>query len=117
MSVRVMTAESRKPTSWRKRAYRRIAERDGASCAACGIAERYVWRKGGLCGAYEQTGDYLQIVHRCTNLELEHTVPLHCGGTNDDDNLRLLCGPCHRAKTSAEQSARLKALGAGRNAR
>lgn len=106
----------RKATSWRKRAYKRIAERDGASCAVCGATERYTWRKGGLGGHYEEGGQY-QIVHRCTNLELEHTIALHLGGGNDDENLRLLCGNCHKSKTSAEQSSRLKALGAGRTAR
>lgn len=106
----------RKSTGWRRRAYKRIIERDGPACASCGVPERQTWRKGGLCGSYGGAGDFHQIVHPCTNLELEHALPLHLGGTNDDDNLRLLCVPCHRAKTSAEQSARLKALGAGRNA-
>lgn len=105
----------RKSSAWRKRAYGRIAERDGALCAVCGVSERYTYRKGGINSANEVHGRH-QIVLRCTNLELEHTVPLHCGGTNDDENLKLVCSPCHRAKTSAEQSARLKALGAGRNA-
>ena len=104
----------RKPTSWRKRAYKRIAARDGAACASCGVVEKRAWRKGGCSGSY-RAGDYHQIVHLCTNLELEHLLPLSAGGSNDDDNLRLMCGPCHKAKTVREQSDRLKALGAGRN--
>lgn len=100
----------RKPTSWRKRAYKRVAERDGAACAVCGAPEGYTYRKGGLSGSYGESGDFRQIVYRCSNLELEHQVPLHLGGTNDDENLKLLCSDCHRAKTSVEQSQRLKRL-------
>jgi len=33
--------------------------------------------------------------------EVDHIVPLADGGTNDDDNLRSLCRPCHAARTRA----------------
>jgi len=95
--------------------FKRIAQRDGAVCARCGEPNRK------LCVAAGQNqtedGHRFSWVYFRTSLELEHVIPLHLGGDNEMDNLRLLCGPCHRSKTSAEQSARLKALGAGRNAR
>lgn len=31
--------------------------------------------------------------------EIDHIVPLALGGTDDLSNLRLLCQPCHKAKT------------------
>lgn len=32
------------------------------------------------------------------NLEVDHIVPLSRGGTNDIDNLRILCKSCHRKR-------------------
>lgn len=32
--------------------------------------------------------------------ELDHIMPLSCGGTNDEDNLQLLCVKCHKYKTT-----------------
>lgn len=37
------------------------------------------------------------------NLEADHIVPLHRGGTNDSCNLQSLCRQCHAIKTAAEQ--------------
>lgn len=105
---------ARKSSSWRKKAFYRIAARDGLACAVCGVGNRKLCVVAGQNVTEE--GHPFSWVYFRTSLELEHVLPLHLGGTNDDDNLRLLCAPCHRAKTSAEQSARLKALGAGRNA-
>ena len=36
-------------------------------------------------------------------IELDHRLPLFMGGTNDDENLDLLCVPCHWAKTLEER--------------
>lgn len=33
-------------------------------------------------------------------VEMDHIVPLFKGGTNDDDNLQMLCVECHRKKTA-----------------
>jgi 5-methylcytosine-specific restriction endonuclease McrA len=38
--------------------------------------------------------------------QIDHTVPLEQGGSNDDSNLRPLCDACHKAKTAAEAGAR-----------
>lgn len=38
--------------------------------------------------------------------ECDHLVSLRDGGTNDLDNLRILCRDCHRAKTAKTRRAR-----------
>lgn len=35
--------------------------------------------------------------------EVDHIRPLAIGGTNELDNLQLLCSSCHRKKTSRDQ--------------
>ena len=60
----------------------RIAARDGYVCACCGL----VWQP-----SLDQ---------------VDHVVELEDGGTNDDDNLQLLCNACHGAKTRASAAAR-----------
>lgn len=32
--------------------------------------------------------------------EMDHIVPLFRGGSNDDDNLQMLCVECHRKKSA-----------------
>ena len=62
---------------------RRIMQRDGFACACCGA---------------------IRMDHEC-----DHVVPLEQGGSNDDENLQLLCGGpdrCHAAKTAAEAKER-----------
>lgn len=41
----------------------------------------------------------------CTAREVDHIIPVSEGGTDDHDNLRAACGPCHFAKTKAEATA------------
>lgn len=38
--------------------------------------------------------------------EIDHIVPLHKGGTDDETNLAGLCAPCHRAKTAKDMGYR-----------
>ena len=103
------TKGNRKGSSWRKQAFAKVAERDGLTCSQCGVAHRVIWRKQAPC--FSWLSDWLHtLVYPTSNLELDHRDPLHRGGTNDLENLWLLCRPCHQAKTSAEQSARLKGL-------
>ena len=40
--------------------------------------------------------------------ELDHVVPLHRGGSNDESNLQGLCKRCHLAKSNAERNAKPK---------
>jgi hypothetical protein len=36
-------------------------------------------------------------------LDVDHILPLASGGTNDRNNLQVLCHSCHSAKTAADQ--------------
>jgi len=38
-------------------------------------------------------------------LELDHIIPLHKGGRDDETNLQGLCVECHKAKTATDLSA------------
>jgi 5-methylcytosine-specific restriction endonuclease McrA len=35
--------------------------------------------------------------------EVDHIIPLELGGTNNDNNLHLLCSPCHIKKTAKDR--------------
>lgn len=50
---------------------KKILDRDGHFCACCGATER---------------------------LAIDHIVPVHFGGTNDEDNLQPLCTSCNSTK-------------------
>jgi 5-methylcytosine-specific restriction protein A len=46
--------------------------------------------------------------HRCAvcgdpAVEVDHIIPRSAGGTDDLDNLRAVCRPCHRVKSEAER--------------
>lgn len=61
----------------------RIQQRDMCTCRACGL---------------------VRMDH-----DVDHIVPLEQGGSNDDDNMQLLCsGPerCHALKTASEVKSR-----------
>lgn len=65
----------------------RIQKRDLYTCAACGRVRN--------------------------DHEVDHRVPLEQGGSNDYDNLQLLCrgpGECHAKKTAAEAAARARGV-------
>lgn len=34
----------------------------------------------------------------------DHIIPLARGGSDDDDNIQCLCGPCHAIKTVADSA-------------
>ena len=40
--------------------------------------------------------------------EMDHIVPLFMGGSNDDDNLQMLCVECHRKKSADDLGVRYK---------
>lgn len=107
--------EDRRPSSWRKRMAKRVRDRDGAQCAECNKPDGMTCRSGGVGTTNFPLGNRYCVVLWRSVLELDHRIPLHIGGSNDIENLWLLCGQCHQRKTSSEQSARLKSLGAGRN--
>jgi 5-methylcytosine-specific restriction endonuclease McrA/predicted transcriptional regulator len=55
----------------------RVLFRDGSRCQ--------------MCGASPAKDAEVQ-------LEVDHKIPLHLGGTNDEDNLWTLCRPCNQGK-------------------
>lgn len=104
-----------KGTHWRRKAFAALIARDGPYCGLCACSERNLWRAmGQSCGA--QWGEHpweralFTFVYRVSNLEVDHRVPLSEGGDNEPPNLWLLCTDCHKVKTTAERSNRLKRL-------
>lgn len=57
-----------------------------------------VWRASPACKACERIVGPDQF-------ELDHIKPLHKGGTDDWDNLQVLCIECHKAKTAKENGS------------
>lgn len=98
----------RKHRAWRDRMFALIAERDGAHCALCKKPYQFSWRRMGLCGG-PSTGGYYNRIGKSSNLELDHKVALFVGGTNEPENLWLLCRSCHRTKTNQERVGVVKA--------
>lgn len=50
-----------------------------------------------MCQPCERRGDLSLYA------AIDHKVPKAQGGTDDDDNLQVICRECHTAKTSAER--------------
>lgn len=113
MSVAVMS----RPTGvkWRRQSFSRLVERDGARCSECRTPDRTIWRQMGTWSGERWGSDPWEAyrytkIHPTSVLEVDHRLALRDGGTNDIDNLHLLCRDCHKAKTAREQSQRLKRL-------
>lgn len=62
--------------------------------------------------ARDQYCMWFENSHRCCGPpdEVDHIVPLHLGGTDEDANLRALCRFHHARKSSAEGNARRWAI-------
>ena len=41
-----------------------------------------------------------------SDLEVDHIIPLHLGGSESDENRQTLCVKCHEAKNAEEGKAR-----------
>ena len=98
-------ATRRKGKTWRDRRLKTIWLVQMGKCEHCGEEERFIYRGGGVSGSFAE-GDLHTVVHRTSSLELDHIIPLHRGGSNESDNLQLLCTDCHKVKTYIEQPAR-----------
>lgn len=61
---------------------KRIRERDGYCCKACGVAVRVG--------------------------QVDHVIPLDKGGSDEDSNLQLMCDDCHVDKTNRDNGYRVK---------
>lgn len=109
LGLRKPEREARKGQSWRSRRFAQLCERDGAHCQDCGCHHRTIWRKAGVANA-PVDGFIFSRVNCSSNLEVDHRTPLSEGGSNVLDNLWLLCIDCHKRKTIAERSARLKGM-------
>lgn len=60
------------------------------------LRQRVLERDRHLCQPCQRTG-------RATPAnEVDHIVNVAEGGTDSDDNLEAICGPCHKAKTASE---------------
>ena len=99
----------RKGSKWRAKQFAALCERDGDVCQKCGCAHRVIWREAGRYVTIEERHHYTKV-NPSSVLEVDHRIPLSEGGSNDLDNLWLLCRDCHKVKTSAERSARLKRM-------
>jgi 5-methylcytosine-specific restriction endonuclease McrA len=109
--------QARMSTRARKQAFDALCNRDGSLCAQCGISDRTIWRAAGVYNnddwGNNEDGHPLGFytkVNASSNLEVDHILALHLGGSNDLENLWLLCRDCHKIKTAREQSQRLKRL-------
>jgi 5-methylcytosine-specific restriction endonuclease McrA len=101
--------------TWRRKMFSALVARDGAVCAECRAPDRIIWRQMGVWAGDQWGSDPWERfrytkVHPTSILEVDHKKPLSEGGANDLDNLWLLCGDCHKRKTSSEHSKRLKRL-------
>jgi len=66
-------------------------------------------------GTWTRTAKHHKAVHPCcavcgsvVDLETDHIIPLHRGGTNEWKNLQSLCAEHHREKTAAEAGNRAR---------
>ncbi|MEC0328695.1 HNH endonuclease signature motif containing protein [Paenibacillus macerans] len=98
-----------------------FAEKHGRTCALCGRADLITGmeakdeaRKAGII---RKSVDYRPIFNGCEYMtaqkgdpeydaifdrvfHIDHKTPLSKGGTNDEDNLQVLCGKCNMSKGS-----------------
>ena len=65
------------------------APRPTARTAIPPDVRQLVWTRDG--GACVQCGSNVE-------LQLDHVIPVSLGGSNDERNLQILCGPCNRLK-------------------
>lgn len=100
----------RKGSKWRAKQFDALCERDGPRCQECHCGHRIIWREAGVCVTSFEEGWRFTRVNPSSVLEVDHRIPLSEGGSNDLDNLWLLCRNCHKAKTASERSSRLKKI-------
>jgi len=85
----------------------------GSRCGMCAIAHRAKRETNGW-ERQQQTARILdRDGHQCVfegpqngRLEVDHIVPLHRGGSNEDSNLRTLCAEHHRQATGEARRSR-----------
>ena len=100
----------RKGSKWRAKQFEALCSRDGPHCQECHCEHRTIWREAGVYVTSFEEGWRYTKVNPSSGLEVDHRIPLSEGGSNDLDNLWLLCRDCHKSKTTAERSTRLKKI-------
>lgn len=95
----------RKDSKWRDRVFYQLCIRDEPCCSKCKAKIRKVWR--GQSTSLSIDNFLCTLVYCTTNLEVDHMLPLSKGGSNEYDNLWLLCRECHKDKTALERSGKL----------
>ncbi|MEM8626967.1 MAG: HNH endonuclease signature motif containing protein [Pseudomonadota bacterium] len=63
----------------------KVFQRDGGLCQVCGVK-----------------------IDVSTRWDVDHELSLENGGSNDPENLRLICVPCHKAKTAQDRKTAAK---------
>lgn len=97
--ARITTLKSRVPMLKQSRAPKTATQRTRGS-AWMKIRDRILRRDSGLCQPCRKEGKLTLAI------EVDHTTPLHHGGTDDDSNLQSICAACHAAKSAAEAQDR-----------
>jgi len=100
----------RKCSKWRKRVFDVLCKNNGAFCVECGQPHKLIWRDASIFANPEWSNARYTRVNCSSILEVDHIVELADGGSNDLDNLQLLCVDCHKSKTSKKRSTRLKKI-------
>lgn len=101
-----------------------ITKAGKSRCSSCERVSRKVWDKGSVDNRKRrlQSGNGAQrrlryslnkaVVFSCSTcgggyppsgLRVDHRVPLASGGMDTDENVQVLCVPCHKTKTMKEQ--------------
>ena len=102
---RVKGTVKRKGSKWRAKQFSDLCKMHGPYCQKCDQAHKIVWRAAGVYVTNFIEEHRYTKVNPCSILEVDHKIPLSDGGTNDIDNLWLLCRDCHKKKTIAERTA------------
>lgn len=80
------------PTGWRRLAGLSKADRGYGTAAWGPIRRRVLARDGGVCQVCGAPATHV-----------DHVVPKHRGGTDDEAGLRAICAHCHAVKTGTER--------------
>lgn len=102
--------QPRKCSKWRKRVFDVLCKNHGPQCVDCGQPHKLIWRAASVYVNSEWGNARYTLVNCSSILEVDHIIELADGGSNDIENLQLLCVACHRGKTSQKRSARLKKI-------